>query len=176
MIDDRHLFALAAGALEPGDALAVRERVAAEGLDGRLAWAREVVDEQPRSPLGAFLGAGLGLQLQTVLDGDGPGAGDRIVLHVRAPGDPADWRVVLLHGGRALHPTGPEDWSPLSRFRGEGAQRELDLVLPEAGAHLQLLLVPRDRAVDWSLPEPERWEGLLEAARAGEIPGWTLSP
>jgi len=117
---------------------------------------------------------------ELVLSGEPKQAGDLIRLVVGAPGEPAAWRPVLWRQQDevvVLHPEREEDWISLDELRGEGARRELDLVLGgRAGVVCYTLaLVPREIEIDWQRPADDRWRPILEQAARGELPAWSFS-
>ena len=170
---DDWLRGLALGLLEPGDALALRDRIASDPVLA-LRFQGVQLEATGLAPLGLGTGATLGVRWATVLRAAPPRQGDRIVLQVHGP--PESWPLVLVDG-HALAPRSPAELTPLASFRQAGDGWELDLVLPPdpQDSSWILVLVPPDRPVDWTAPEPSRWRDLLEAAAQGDVPAWRFS-
>ncbi len=166
---DDLLHGLLRGVLEPGDALALRDRLATDTTLG-LRFHRLQLQHHGVAPFSLRPGAALQLRRATALDDQAPGAGDRIVLRVRGPLD--HWPLVLVDG-EALAPVDVDERTPLGAFRQVEGTSELDLVLPgHLGEDWVLALVPWDFEVPWHEPEPRRWQGVLEAALEGRLPAW----
>ena len=173
---DALLMAHLLGALDPGDALALEERLQ-EDPRGRFR----------RSGLGFLAGArsapggsavDLAVDAAPLLSGDGPQRpGDRASLKLKPPVPPGEIRPVLWRetpGGRErLFPTAGGRWVALDRLRREGDACILDLVLagPPGLHRYTLVLLPEDLfPAPWPEADP-RWEGLWEAFSRGELPG-----
>ncbi len=169
---DDLLHGLLQGVLDPGDRLALHDRLVADPVLG-LRYHRIRLAAQGQAPL-HLVGAPLEVRRDMLWDTTPPGPGDRIVLRVVGPDD--HW-VLILVDGRALAPTEPAARTALGRFRKHGGVAELDLVLPQEGGQDWVLgLVPWDFEVDWSLPEPARWASVLAAAARGLLPAWRFLP
>lgn len=137
---DRLAYALAANALEPGDALALERARVRPGLSARLDHARRALDAE-EAPTGPWLVGDVGQVMLGALHLDAGAwrGGDR--LPVELGGDlPAEARLrVTVHtraGTRVLSPV-EDQWVRLGQLRRTEADRwALDLVLEEVpGLH-----------------------------------------
>jgi len=111
----------------------------------------------------------------------GPSVGDRVRLSFEAPGEPADWNVVVLWraGGdwEVLFPASAEElFRPVELPEDASGRRYLDAVIrdPALRQRWAVVLSPAGAAIDWSLPPAARWAPLIAAAARGEAPAVTV--
>jgi hypothetical protein len=162
MIADTLLHALAAGALDPGTSLGLRQAIAARPTLRRR-W--DEIRTAARMP--DLRRQGDHALPSALTRGDAP---DRVVLRLAAPAAPARHLVVLRvlepFGPRLLHPADPRDVRTLAAFPTSDGHIELDLVLPEHP--LQVALLPLDHALTA--------DAVDATIRARAVPTWIVDP
>lgn len=186
-LHDRDLYALAAGALDPGDALAVQDALAAdpaarvryEQIRARLA-PPPAGPPRWRLPVMPLAGRVPPVHLRALTEahlGGGPLAdGDRLVLRVRPPASAEDVRPVVIReggvGGGVLYPLAEGDWEPLAAWPEGDEGYEVDLVVTGPPGEYRYVVVLADARtpIDWTLPEAERWAALRELVEDGLVP------
>ncbi|MEZ4238327.1 MAG: hypothetical protein R3F59_19680 [Myxococcota bacterium] len=175
-ISDRLLRQYLAGALEPPaqerieralrDVDGLRERMAAllatSLPEPRASW----VIPPPGAPRGltataepaAFMGEPEAGWTVLWLDVDDAQLDARPVVLERAG---ADWEVVF--------PLTEDEVVPLRALHREGGRTRLDVDTSRA-RRVAVVLVPSDRPLDLTLPDPERWAAVIASVQAGELP------
>ena len=172
----QEIVGYALGLLEPGDAM-----VLSEGLQGDVAGSFHVAGisahEGVPGPGPAVPAPAVSSHpARTLRAGEQPRPGDRFTLLVRPPVSAETARCVVFHQAagttRLLHPVPGHAWPTLDRFRLEGEERLLDLVLtgpPGRQAYL-LVLVPAEVFVlPWEAGDA-RWDDLRQRAEQGGLP------
>ncbi|MFH1468534.1 MAG: hypothetical protein ABIO70_29360 [Pseudomonadota bacterium] len=173
---ERDLIGYALGLSEPGDALALHDRLLDDPARSlSVAGAATLAGlpspgPQVRAP---SLGAEPG---QTLGPAEHPVPGDRMVLRVTPPVSAERLRLALFQkvdGNEILlFPRPGRPWPGLEVFRAEGPERLVDLVLePPPGLHCYtLVLLPAELFREpWPADDP-RWVHVREAARRGDLP------
>jgi len=187
-LSEAELWALLAGALDPGRAQRASELIAASPeLQVRLSQLRQELDKasvQPaprwripppgiRSGRASF---GLELRLETML-GAGPlQPGDRFVLLLDDVDDESRTVVVFFQ-----EPTGWEVLFPLSQEeillvrelpQDHDGRRRLELVARDQPGQQRWAVAQLDPeyALDWSLPAEERWREVRKGIVQGRVP------
>ncbi|MEL6348702.1 MAG: hypothetical protein AAFV53_36700 [Myxococcota bacterium] len=190
-LGDARILAWLVGALEPGDALAVSEQIAADATLAVRASALSARLDRPaaakawRIPPPGIPGGAARLQVRThaaavMSDAQAVRPGERFRLQLGSLPDASRRLMVVLYraehseGWSVIFPTSTDECVTLDELPAEpDGSRYLDLVAGEQPGEQRwaVALPSRDELViDWTAPPAERWAVLQARIRDGSVP------
>lgn len=189
-LSDARILAWLTGALEPGDALAVSERVAADLTLATRASVLSARLDRPRRrnlwrvPPPGIPGGATRLQIRpstaAVMGGEPESVrpGDRFRLQLGSLPDASARLIVVLYRGdegwSVIFPTNPEERATLDDLPVEDdGSRYLDLLArPDLGEQRWAVALPHkdELSLDWGATPAQRWAVLQARVRDGSVP------